>query len=54
MRISATILLLACATSSTFALNNIVVKGTKFFDSVTKEQFFIKGYNTEFATIRRP
>ncbi|GAA5810896.1 hypothetical protein MFLAVUS_004324 [Mucor flavus] len=43
MKISATILLLAYATSSAYALNNIVIKGTKFFDSVTKDQFFIKG-----------
>ncbi|KAI7891339.1 Glucanosyltransferase-domain-containing protein [Mucor mucedo] len=43
MKISATLLLLACASSSTFALNEIVIKGSKFFDSVTKDQFFIKG-----------
>ncbi|KAG0033470.1 1,3-beta-glucanosyltransferase gas1 [Podila clonocystis] len=29
--------------SSSFALNPIIIKGTKFFDSVTKNQFFIKG-----------
>lgn len=43
MKISATIVLLAYAASSVFALNPIVIKGAKFFDSVTKEQFFIKG-----------
>ncbi|KAK4515420.1 uncharacterized protein ATC70_010365 [Mucor velutinosus] len=43
MKISTTITLLACATSSVLALNPIVIKGSKFFDSVTKEQFFIKG-----------
>lgn len=43
MKITATLLLLACATGTIFALNPIVVKGTKFFDSVTKDQFFIKG-----------
>ncbi|KAG0227678.1 Glucanosyltransferase-domain-containing protein [Mortierella sp. GBAus27b] len=32
-----------CTRSTTAALNPIVIKGTKFFDSFTKEQFFIKG-----------
>ncbi|CAO3668016.1 unnamed protein product [Rhizopus stolonifer] len=35
-------ILLLCA-SSTYALNPIVTQGSKFFDSVTKQQFFIKG-----------
>ncbi|KAI8076891.1 Glucanosyltransferase-domain-containing protein [Halteromyces radiatus] len=30
-------------TASVTALNPIVIKGQKFFDSITKEQFFIKG-----------
>ncbi|KAF9113195.1 1,3-beta-glucanosyltransferase gas1 [Mortierella sp. AM989] len=34
---------MACSLSSTLALNTITIKGTKFFDSVTKDQFFIKG-----------
>ncbi|CAO3688876.1 unnamed protein product [Rhizopus stolonifer] len=38
-----TFALLAFATSSAYALNPIVTKGSKFFDSVTKQQFFIKG-----------
>ncbi|EIE91684.1 hypothetical protein G6F46_004831 [Rhizopus delemar] len=42
MKISA-ITLLLCAVSLTYALNPIVAKGSKFFDSVTKQQFFIKG-----------
>ncbi|GJJ76612.1 1,3-beta-glucanosyltransferase GAS1 [Entomortierella parvispora] len=33
----------ALCLSSVFALNPISIKGTKFFDSVTKDQFFIKG-----------
>jgi hypothetical protein len=32
-----------CALGSAYALNPITIKGSKFFDSVTKEQFFIKG-----------
>ncbi|KAI7900684.1 Glucanosyltransferase-domain-containing protein [Cokeromyces recurvatus] len=43
MKISATILILTCTINSIFALNPIVIKGSKFFDSVTKDQFFIKG-----------
>jgi hypothetical protein len=43
MKITATIVLLAYAASSALALNPIVIKGAKFFDSVTKDQFFIKG-----------
>lgn len=33
----------ALCLSSVCALNTITIKGTKFFDSVTKDQFFIKG-----------
>ncbi|KAI9252143.1 Glucanosyltransferase-domain-containing protein [Sporodiniella umbellata] len=36
------VIILLCA-SSAFALNPIITQGSKFFDSVTKEQFFIKG-----------
>ncbi|KAG0325242.1 1,3-beta-glucanosyltransferase gas1 [Dissophora globulifera] len=37
-------LVAACSlTSSTLALNPIAIKGTKFFDSVSKDQFFLKG-----------
>ncbi|KAI9473554.1 MAG: Glucanosyltransferase-domain-containing protein [Benjaminiella poitrasii] len=43
MKISAIIFILACTVHSVFALNPIVIKGSKFFDSVTKDQFFIKG-----------
>ena len=32
-----------CLVSNAVALNPIVIKGQKFFDSVTQEQFFIKG-----------
>ncbi|KAI8985983.1 Glucanosyltransferase-domain-containing protein [Pilobolus umbonatus] len=42
MRISA-IILLVTACSSVHALNKLTIKGSKIFDSVTKEQFFIKG-----------
>ncbi|KAG0005703.1 1,3-beta-glucanosyltransferase gas1 [Entomortierella chlamydospora] len=41
--ISALALTIACSLGSTWALNTITIKGTKFFDSVTKDQFFIKG-----------
>ncbi|EIE83558.1 hypothetical protein G6F46_005845 [Rhizopus delemar] len=37
------IAVLTCAFGSAYALNPITIKGSKFFDSVTKEQFFIKG-----------
>lgn len=42
---SATVLALTAALclGSVSALNPIGIKGTKFFDSVTKNQFFIKG-----------
>ncbi|KAI7819851.1 Glucanosyltransferase-domain-containing protein [Gamsiella multidivaricata] len=33
----------ACSLGSAWALNPITIKGTKFFDSVSKNQFFIKG-----------
>ncbi|KAK3819725.1 MAG: Glucanosyltransferase-domain-containing protein [Benniella sp.] len=33
----------SCAVDLALALNPITIKGTKFFDSVTKDQFFIKG-----------
>ncbi|KAI1319064.1 1,3-beta-glucanosyltransferase gas1 [Mortierella claussenii] len=33
----------ACSLGSAWALNPITIKGTKFFDSVTKDQFYIKG-----------
>ncbi|KAF9435378.1 1,3-beta-glucanosyltransferase gas1 [Entomortierella beljakovae] len=36
-------LAIAYSLSSTSALNPVTIKGTKFFDSVTKDQFFIKG-----------
>ena len=36
-------LTVALCISSVCALNPITIKGTKFFDSVTKDQFFIKG-----------
>ncbi|KAG0055303.1 1,3-beta-glucanosyltransferase gas1 [Gryganskiella cystojenkinii] len=36
-------LTMAVSLVSVSALNPIVIKGTKFFDSVTKDQFFIKG-----------
>ncbi|KAF8981957.1 1,3-beta-glucanosyltransferase gas1 [Entomortierella lignicola] len=41
--ISALALAIVCSLSSTWALNAITIKGTKFFDSVSKDQFFIKG-----------
>ncbi|RCH81044.1 1,3-beta-glucanosyltransferase gas1, partial [Rhizopus stolonifer] len=45
------------ATSSALALNPIVTKGSKFFDSVTKEQFFIKGVayqpRTQMSTVEK-
>ncbi|KAF9160378.1 1,3-beta-glucanosyltransferase gas1 [Actinomortierella ambigua] len=42
--IAASVVLLGALFSSlTYALNPITIKGTKFFDSVTKDQFFIKG-----------
>ncbi|KAI8368796.1 Glucanosyltransferase-domain-containing protein [Choanephora cucurbitarum] len=43
MKILSSLLLIAYASSSVLALNPIEVKGSKFFDSVTKQQFFIKG-----------
>ena len=36
-------LAVACSLGSALALNPITIKGTKFFDSVSKNQFFIKG-----------
>ncbi|KAI8068485.1 Glucanosyltransferase-domain-containing protein [Gongronella butleri] len=39
----ATLLVGWCLVSNAVALNPIVIKGQKFFDSVTQEQFFIKG-----------
>lgn len=35
--------LAALCLGSCEALNPITIKGTKFFDSVTKDQFYIKG-----------
>lgn len=32
-----------CLGTASEALNPITIKGTKFFDSVTKDQFYIKG-----------
>ncbi|KAI8601407.1 Glucanosyltransferase-domain-containing protein [Dissophora ornata] len=39
----ALVLAVVLSISSVAALNPITIKGTKFFDSVTKDQFFIKG-----------
>lgn len=36
----------APVTKSTAEIHPIVVKGSKFFDSVTKDQFYVKGYTS--------
>ncbi|KAF9399034.1 hypothetical protein BGX21_006893 [Mortierella sp. AD011] len=41
--ISTLALTIACSLGSAQALSTITIKCTKFFDSVTKDQFFIKG-----------
>lgn len=44
VRLSSPVFLaLASVCGSSLALNPIIIKGTKFFDSVTRDQFFIKG-----------
>ncbi|KAF9214336.1 1,3-beta-glucanosyltransferase gas1 [Podila verticillata] len=48
---SSVIITLATVCSSSLALNPIAIKGTKFFDSVTKDQFFIKGVAYQPRTI---
>jgi len=48
---SPVIISLATVCGSSFALNPITIKGTKFFDSVTKDQFFIKGVAYQPRTI---
>jgi hypothetical protein len=32
--------------TSTAEIHPIVIKGSKFFDSVTKDQFYVKGYTS--------